>query len=395
MLRSFLLCVSTALISTLPSIGDAAPTWPSSSDELEDIMFLNSGYHARGFSVAVTPCGFSTKSPGRSAAAEWIRTAFHDMSTGSVFTGRGGLDASLMFEISNGENAGDAFNTTLSNLAPFFSTRSSMSDLIALGVYTAVRSCGGPIIPIKTGRVDATAAGAIGVPQPQNAIGTLQNQFLRVGFNTSEMIALTACGHSLGGVHAADFPNIVPVGSFPNDVAPFDTSSIGDTARFDEKVASEYVAGSRANPLVSAQAAASGRDSDRRVFAADSNATITKMADPANFASLCKYTLQKMIEVVPSSVTLTDPITPYEVKPVNLQLTLQDGGSSILFTGEIRVRTTTRGVSSVNVLIKDRSGASGSTITTSLQGTAAGFDDSFSVSAIHLRRVWLSRSANC
>lgn len=56
--------------------GAAAPTWPSSVDELEDIMQLNTGYRARGFANPVTPCG---KAPGtgRNAAAEFIRTAFH------------------------------------------------------------------------------------------------------------------------------------------------------------------------------------------------------------------------------------------------------------------------------------------------------------------------------
>ena len=74
--------------------GAAAPTWPSPMDELEDIMLLNTGYRARGFAVAVTPCSFSAQVPGRVAAAEWVRTAFHDMATGNVFTGLGGLDAS-------------------------------------------------------------------------------------------------------------------------------------------------------------------------------------------------------------------------------------------------------------------------------------------------------------
>lgn len=121
----------------------SVPTWPSSSDELEDIMFLNTGYRARGFAVAVTPCSFSAQGDGRIQAAEWIRTAFHDMATGNVKTGVGGLDASLVHEL-GGDNIGPAFQTTFETFAPFLSTRSSMADIIALGVYTAVRSCHGP-----------------------------------------------------------------------------------------------------------------------------------------------------------------------------------------------------------------------------------------------------------
>ncbi len=362
--------------------GAAAPTWPSPMDELEDIMLLNTGYRARGFAVAVTPCSFSAQGPGRIAAAEWVRTAFHDMATANVFFGTGGVDASLVFELDSGENIGAAFATTLTTFSPFLSSRSSMADLIALGVHTAVRSCGGPVVQIRTGRIDATSGGPLGVPLPQNSLGTFQNQFLRMGFDTVGMIQTVACGHTLGGVHAVNFPTIVIPGTAPDDFQRFDGTD------FDSKVAADFVAGSTTNPLVVGPSQSSGRDSDRRIFEADGNATITALADPATFASTCATVLQKMIEVVPSGVVLTDPIVPYDVKPNAIQLTLLDGGSQILFTGEIRVRTTVRPVSQISgvqLVYKDRTGGSdcGScTIDTTPTGTAAGFDDNFTVSQV-------------
>ncbi|KAL9027843.1 MAG: hypothetical protein Q9196_003688, partial [Gyalolechia fulgens] len=355
----------------------AAPTWPSSMDELEDIMMLNTGYRARNFATPVTPCGFSANGPGRITAAEWVRTAFHDMATGNTFTGIGGLDASIVFEL-GGDNPSPDFDTTLTTFVPFLSSRSSMSDIIAMGMYTAVRSCEGPIIPVKTGRIDATEAGPPGVPQPQNSLFTFQNQFARMGFDTTQMIAVVACGHTLGGVKSANFPQVVPAGSAPNGFKEFDS-----TAKFDEKIASEYVAGTSTDPLVVGPARAAGRDSDFKVFNADGNATISSMADPATFQSTCQAMLQKMIEVVPASVTLTDPIVPYDVKPVALQLTLQAGGSEIQFAGEIRVRTTSRPasqISSVQLVYKDRTGGSDCgtcMISATSKGTAAGFDDTF------------------
>ncbi|KAL8719332.1 MAG: hypothetical protein Q9225_003653 [Loekoesia sp. 1 TL-2023] len=365
--------------------GAAAPTWPSSVDELEDIMMLNTGYRARGFATAVTPCGFSAQGPGRIAAAEWIRTAFHDMATGNVYQGTGGLDASLVFEL-GGDNIGPAFETTLTTFAPFLTSRSSMSDIIAMGIYTSVRSCGGPVVPIKTGRIDATEAGPPGVPLPQNSLFTFQNQFSRMGFDTTQMIAVTACGHTLGGVHAANFPQIVPPGSAPNDFKLFDS-----TTKFDEKIASEYVAGKSTDPLIVGPSKAAGRDSDFKVFNGDGNATITSLADPATFQSTCQAMLQKMIEVVPSGVTLTDPIVPYDIKPVALQLTLQAGGNEIQFAGEIRVRTTSRPasqISSVQLVYKDRTGGNDCgtcKISATSKGTAAGFDDSFTFYAFSTR----------
>jgi hypothetical protein len=74
------------------------PTWPSAVDELEDIMYLQTGYRSRGMSSRVTPCGYSAAGSGRNAAAEWMRTAFHDAATANTYFGTGGLDASIMFE---------------------------------------------------------------------------------------------------------------------------------------------------------------------------------------------------------------------------------------------------------------------------------------------------------
>ncbi|KAF2135579.1 uncharacterized protein K452DRAFT_313887 [Aplosporella prunicola CBS 121167] len=353
----------------------AVPIWPTSIDELEDIMFLNTGYRARGFAKAVTPCSAGAGA-GRVAAAEFVRTAFHDMANANVYFHTGGLDASIAYETNRLENVGQAFTTTLATYEPFLTSRSSMADIISMGVYTAVRSCGGPVISVRTGRIDAKAAGTSGqVPLPQNAIGIFISQFERIGFNQTEMISLVACGHTLGGVHAGNFPEVVPVGTAADEFAQFDT---GDA--FDTNVVKEYLSSSTANPLVIGPSTTNGRNSDARVFASDGNVTITAMVDPETFQSVCASMLQRMIDVVPTGVALTDPITPYEVKPNDLRLALISGGDTISFTGEIRVRTTSRSVSSVQLVYKDRDGGNdcGSClISTELKGNAAGFDDSF------------------
>jgi Peroxidase len=352
-------------------------------DELEDIMFLNTGYRARGFAEPVTPCT-SEGVEGFITAAQWLRLAFHDMGTANVFTGVGGLDASIVFEMSEGTNNSPGLSVSLEQLAPYLSSRSSMSDLIALSVYTSVRGCGGPVVPIRTGRIDATATGPLPdvfLPQPQNSFFTFVSQFQRIGFNTSQMIAVTACGHTLGQVHSSTFPQIATAGPKPLDLTP---------AVFDEKVASEYLAGTTPDLLV---VGPSGFDSDLRVFAGDGNVTIQSMATPAGFNSMCSTVLQQMIEVVPSGVTLTDPIVPYDVKPSALQLTLLNGGAAFSFTGQIRIRTTTlpaSQIASVQLVYMDRNGGSqcgsgGCTISSSNAGSSAGFDDSFIVSFILLR----------
>ncbi|RMD39851.1 hypothetical protein DV735_g5278, partial [Chaetothyriales sp. CBS 134920] len=348
------------------------------SDELEDIIFLHTGYRAREFATPVTPC--SSGGESRRTAAEWLRTSFHDMSTANYFLGTGGIDASLVYELDNGENVGTGFDTTLATFEPHMSVRASLADLIAIGTYTSVRSCGGRPIPIRPGRVDATSAGALGVPLPQNPIGIFRNQFSRMGLNSTEMILLVACGHSLGGVHAENNPLIVAPGTVPNDYALFDSTN----ATFDEKIATEYLDGSTTNPLVTGLSVRYARNSDFVVFSSDSNATITQLTDPEYFQATCQYALQKMIEIVPANVTLAaDPIVPYEAKPYGLQLYLtDDSGTSLTFSGDIRIRTTSRSPASVSVTYTNRDGDSscGSSclITTTYVGAANGFDDTFS-----------------
>lgn len=368
--------VNAALLGLLATAVSADPTWPSNVDELEEIMFQLNSFRARKFADTVSPCSNEASGPGRQNAAEWLRTAFHDMSTANSFFKTGGLDASLQYELDNGENTGTGHRTTIKFMAPYLSPRSSLADLIAMGVYTSVRSCGGPAVPIRAGRKDATTKGNTGVPQPQNSVGTFTQQFERMGFTAAEMIQVTACGHTLGGVHNADFPDLVPNGSAPNGEAPLDTTD----AVFDNKVVTEYLDGSTKNALVVGPSVQLDKHSDFKVFNSDGNKTMTALANAAAFTDTCKTVLQKMIDVVPDGVVLGDPIQAYKLKPVGLQLTLADGGSSLLFTGYIRVKTTglAKGsIKSVTINYKDRKGAAGSAITSTVNGVTQGFDDTF------------------
>ncbi|KAK8066380.1 hypothetical protein PG997_013127 [Apiospora hydei] len=215
----------------------ADPTWPSSIDELEEIMY------------------------------------------------QVGLDASLQFETMNAEDTGPGFNTSLSFYSTFYTSQSSMSDLIALGVYYSVRSCGGPAIPIRGGRIDATTAGPDGfVPQPQDGIGTFKNRFSRLGFNSAQMIQLVACGHTIGGVHSPEFNDIVPPGTPKNEMA-FDST----VAVFDNNVVTEYLNNNGTNPLVVGNAVALRKNSDAVVFGADKNQTVQALTNPAAFHLTLTY----------------------------------------------------------------------------------------------------------
>ncbi|PHH58906.1 hypothetical protein CDD81_4161 [Ophiocordyceps australis] len=367
----------------------ADPTWPSDVDELEEIMYQLTSFRARKFADTVSPCSSEASGPGRHNAAEWLRTAFHDMSTANSFFHLGGLDASLQYELENGENTGPGHKTTLQFMSPYVSPRCSLSDLVAMGVYMSVRSCGGPAVPIRAGRKDATQKGPAGVPQPQNSVFTFKQQFQRMGFTNEEMIQVTACGHTLGGVHKDEFPELMPAAGVKNGEAPSDETP----TVFDNKVVTEYLAGKTQNPLVVGPSAKINKNSDSKVFDSDGNKTLQAMADAEQFNAVCQKVLQKMIDVVPPGVTLTDPIEPYMVKPVNLQLTLVNGGRELALSGYIRVRTTElarESIKNITLTYKGRSGSSqcassSCTVTSTIQGVGRGFDDSFAFFPISTR----------
>jgi len=375
---------SLLYLSALAVTAAADPTWPNAIDDLEEIMYQIFDFRARKFADLVHPCDNQGSGAGRQNAAEWLRTGFHDMYTANTFFGTGGLDGSLQYELTNGENAGPGFGRTLSFMAPYFSKKTSVADLIALGVYTSVRACDGPVIPVRHGRVDATRKGSTGVPQVGNSVLTFKQQFSRMGFDEFEMIQLVACGHSLGGVHSTEFPALVPSGQFPNDRAPLDSTP----ASYDNHIVTEYLDDSTDNPLIKGPSVGLGHNSDFKVFSSDGNATMQAMADNNVFQSTCQNVLGRMIDVVPNNVVLTNPVQPYMVKPVNLQLLLNAGGATTLqWTGYIRVRTTElplADIQSLTITYKDRNGGSncGSSTcsrTLTVSGIGRGFDDSFAV----------------
>ena len=373
-----------AVLALLNHYAQAAPTWPNSIDEIEDLMMLQTGYRSLGFASAVTPCSSSAVQGFRTAAG-FLRAAFHDVAAFDASAGTGGLDASLAFELDGDyktHNAGPAFPGAMAYFTGFYNDKASMSDLLALGTYAAVRSCGGPQIPMRAGRIDATGPGANSLPDVADSQEVLVARFAKMGFSPQEMIQLVACGHSLGGVH----PGVNPALDSQNAAAVADAASKGQLAfdttdsAYDNRIAVEYMQGTTTNALVVGPAAL---NSDLRVFQTDNNVTISAMTDPSVYAGVCQSILQRMLEKVPASVTLSNTIQAYDVKPGQLNLNVLPDGS-LLFSGEIRVRTNDlpkSAISKVSLVYQDKSGSfgAGCAIEASTAGDATGFDDSFTV----------------
>lgn len=296
------------------------------------------------------PCSFGQSSLGRQTAAEWIRTAFHDLIGHNAVSREGGLDASIMFELDREDNADTrpVFDATLHFMSLFHTSRSSVADLLALGVYTSLANCGGPRLPLRFGRLDAIEADATGVltPQPHESLAEHTALFSRAGFSETDMISLVACGHTLGGVHAAYFPQIIgPVelnqdgdhGALSQpDVVHFE-SSAGSSAVFDNAVVLEYLSGTGSNPLVYSPNATFR--SDARIFSSDQNKTVRALGDPSSFPRTCSHVFGRMLDLVPQNknIQLSAPIEPTDVKPYIREQSIDSSGD-IRFSGRVRVR---------------------------------------------------------
>ncbi|KAF7337433.1 Peroxidase [Mycena sanguinolenta] len=346
--------------------------WPSPQlDALEAARFDQQGFNANFLAGFIQPCDtfqFGSDT-GRANAADWIRTvgfylafphwadlfteAYHDMATHNSTDGTGGLDASIRFaeEQARVENAGDGFDNTMTLifLLAIVNRYISISDNIALAALIAIENCGGPEIAFRGGRVDAAVPNAPGVPEPQQDLASHIASFARQGFTQTEMIGLVACGHTFGGVQHDFFPDIVNVlndTSDTEDVAHFDTTFV----TFDNNVALEYISGTTQNPLV--VGFNDTTNSDKRIFwqrrerhyaivrllirGANTLSMPCRFANSLDvYASTCANLFVRMLDTVPSNVTLTDVITPLPVKPSNVELILD--GNTLQLWGQVRL----------------------------------------------------------
>ncbi|OTA96545.1 hypothetical protein M434DRAFT_373620 [Hypoxylon sp. CO27-5] len=319
--------------------------YPSpAASALEHILVDNWGAYASNFSSAITPCenyvtevGLPAINSRRTTAAQWLRVAFHDFATADVAAGTGGVDASIGFETEREENSGTAFNDSFTFWQPFVNEFVPMADLLAVGTVMSVHLCGGKYIPYQYGRVDATEADPkTGVPEPSTSVEETLAQFEQAGFNQSDAIALTACGHTMGSVHAGGFPEVVE----QYHITPNNTNGAVDLdstrAVFDSAVVHEYIdnTGARGGPLVTSFNETSR--SDLRLYESDSNKTMLELyAQGDEFQDTCVNLLSRMLNTVPSSVQLQPAITPALLKPINVTWDVTSDNQLVL-SGKIR-----------------------------------------------------------
>ena len=234
-----------------------------------------------------------------------------------------------------------------------------MADLIALGVAMSVGVCGGPPIPYSGGRIDAMGPGETGVPEPETDIKTTLDEFSGAGFNQEDAIGLTACGHTMGGVHHSTFPQVVPDSAVGVNNTGGRIGFDDTPANFDIHVVKQYLDGdgNRGGPLVTT--ANKTVQSDLRLYTSDKNATIGKLAESIEtFRSTCASLFSRMINTVPKGVTLTPPIDPSNLKYSNISLNIDWSGKMTLsaFLRYVETADAPSAPNSLPVTVIDRNG---------------------------------------
>uniref|UniRef100_A0A061R9T9 Cytochrome c peroxidase, mitochondrial n=1 Tax=Tetraselmis sp. GSL018 TaxID=582737 RepID=A0A061R9T9_9CHLO len=136
-----------------------------------------------------------------------VRLAWHSCGTYDKATGTGGSNGATMRfnpESEWGANAG--LNVARNLLEPVKRQFPwiSYSDLWTLAAVVAIEEMGGPAIPWRPGRSDATGAESCppneNLPDGSKGAAHIRDVFYRMGFNDQEIVALSGA-HTLGRCH--------------------------------------------------------------------------------------------------------------------------------------------------------------------------------------------------
>jgi len=134
-----------------------------------------------------------------------VRLAWHDSGTYNAEDGTGGANASIRFGPEKSHGANNGLNIAMDLLEPIKALFDSISyaDLYQLASVVAVEFSGGPKIPFRMGRVDATEKECTPdgrLPDADKRMDHLREVFHRMGFNDAEITTLSGA-HTLGRAH--------------------------------------------------------------------------------------------------------------------------------------------------------------------------------------------------
>lgn len=134
--------------------------------------------------------------------APFVRLAWHDAGTYDKVSKTGGPNASIRFnpELSHGANKGLQFTIPIIDAKKSEFPQVSYADLIQASSTSAIEFAGGPAIPFRFGRPDATTSDCTPdgrLPDATKVVPHLREVFYRMGLGDLEIVALSGA-HTLG-----------------------------------------------------------------------------------------------------------------------------------------------------------------------------------------------------
>lgn len=134
-----------------------------------------------------------------------VRLAWHDAGTFNAADGSGGANASIRFKPEAEHDANNGLDIARKLLQPIKDAYPDISyaDLYQLASVAAIEYSGGPKIPFRMGRVDASESDCTPdgrLPDGDKRMPHLRGVFQRMGFNDKEITVLSGA-HTLGRAH--------------------------------------------------------------------------------------------------------------------------------------------------------------------------------------------------
>jgi L-ascorbate peroxidase len=133
----------------------------------------------------------------------FVRLAWHDAGTYDKTTKTGGPNGSIRFEKELAHGANRGLNFAMPFIEEFKKevTQVSYADLIQAVSVAAIEFSGGPAIPFRFGRVDASSDAECTpegrLPDASKGVPHLRDVFYRMGFGDLEIVTLSGA-HTLG-----------------------------------------------------------------------------------------------------------------------------------------------------------------------------------------------------
>lgn len=134
-----------------------------------------------------------------------VRLGWHDAGTFNVEDKTGGANGSIRFAPESGHPANNGLGIARDLLEPIKTANPEISyaDLYQLSSVVGIEFAGGPKIPFRMGRKDATEAETTPdgrLPAHNRGMGHLRDIFYRMGLTDKEIVALSGA-HTLGAAH--------------------------------------------------------------------------------------------------------------------------------------------------------------------------------------------------